>query len=94
MRLVFELLAIDKVRKIHDGSLAVLARTGMRIGSAKMLEALRKRGAKVDAGAQTVRFPEKMVESAIENTGRLLGAGRTLHLLNGVTSEIVAGDRI
>ena len=94
MTMKFELLAREDMQKVHEASLEVLARTGMKIGSEKMLAILHKRGAKVDLNAQTVLFPEKLVERTLENNRRLLEAGKKLHLLNGVTSEIIEGSSI
>jgi len=94
MTLTFTLLSREEIQKLHDASIELLARTGMKIGSEKMCASLHKRGAKVDLNAHTVLFPEKLVERTIENNSRLLKAGKKLHLLNGVTSEIIEGKSI
>jgi trimethylamine---corrinoid protein Co-methyltransferase len=87
MQTSFELLDKVQIDQVHRASLAVLNRTGMRLGCPRMLAALRASGARVDEGAGVVRFPERLVEDAIQETAALLRAGRKLHLLNGVTSE-------
>ena len=94
MKLKFEVLSKTEIEKVHDASLGVLANTGMKFESERLLEGLAKNGAKVNRGQKTVLFPRRIVEQAIENNGRLLREGKKLHLLNGVTSEITEGDGI
>ncbi len=94
MKLVFELLTEKEIAKVHEASLAVLSKTGMKIELKGLLEGLKRRGARVNDSTKTVRFPERMVEKAIENNRRLLKSGKKLHLLNGVTSEITGKERI
>jgi len=94
MNLYFQLLTDEELQRIHDGSLAVLERTGMKLESEHMLAALRRQGAAVDTAAGTARFPPSLVEGAIASTRELLRAGRKMHLLNGVTSGLTEGGRI
>ncbi len=94
MRLVFELLTEKEIERVHEASLAVLSKTGMRIESEELLTGLRKIGARVNDSTKTVLFPERIVEGTIENNRRLLKSGKKLHLLNGVTSEITGRSYI
>jgi trimethylamine--corrinoid protein Co-methyltransferase len=82
-----ELLELPELKRIHHASLAILARTGMRLDSPRVLKALGEAGARVDENENVVRFPERLVQEAVDGNVRLLRAGRKLHLLNGVTSE-------
>ena len=94
MTLSFQYLSEEEARQVHEGSLAVLERTGMRLESEPMLEALRKQGAAVDASAGVARLPSGLVEAAISATRQSLQAGRKMHLLNGVTSGLTPGNAI
>ncbi len=87
MSFSFSVLTKDERQRVHDASLGVLAKTGMRFKSDKLLRGLKARGAKVDESSGTVLFPEKLVEAAIEGNRGLIAKGAKLHLLNGVTSE-------
>ncbi len=94
MNLSLDVLTAEERQKIHDTSMEVLATTGMRIESSRLLDGLDARGAQVDHAVNTVRFPERLIEDAIENNRRLLREGKKLHLLNGVTSEITGSRTI
>jgi len=94
MSFSFNVLTKDEVRSVHEASLAVLAKTGMRFESQALLEGLKRSGARVDETSKTVLFPEKLVEEAIEGNRSLLRKGGKLHLLNGVTSEHTEGEGI
>ncbi len=87
MVLQLQLLSTEELQQLHAASLAVLRKTGMRLESERMLEALRGLGAWVDRSSRTVRFPEKLVEQALAGNRAVIRQGRRLHLLNGVTSE-------
>jgi trimethylamine--corrinoid protein Co-methyltransferase len=87
MRFSLEVLNGEERNTIHEGSLRVLAQTGMVIQTEQLLNGLAARGARVEAGSSRVTFPEKLVTESIENNRRLLQGGKRLHLLNGVTSE-------
>ncbi|TFG59688.1 MAG: hypothetical protein E4H36_13335 [Spirochaetales bacterium] len=94
MKLIFELLTEKEIQKIHNASIDVLAKTGMKIGSEALREGLGKAGAKVDEGSQTVYFSGSLIEKTIEENRRLLENGKKLHLLNGVTSALTGGTAI
>jgi trimethylamine--corrinoid protein Co-methyltransferase len=94
MILQLQLLSNDELRQLHTASLEVLRKTGMRLDSPRMLEALRRMGATVDTSAGTVRYPERLVEEALAGNLALIRQGRKLHLLNGVTSEHGEGPGI
>jgi trimethylamine--corrinoid protein Co-methyltransferase len=94
VKFFFELLNEDQLQKIHNASLEVLSRTGMKIDSESLRHGLQKKGARVDRSAKVVRFPERLVEESIQNNRRLLREGKKLHLLNGVTSEVTKENRI
>lgn len=87
MRISFQMLEKEEIDRIHEGSLEILAKVGMKIESKGMLKGLKDAGAKVDEASSTVLFPEKLVEESIEGQRKLLASGKRLHLINGVTSQ-------
>ncbi len=87
MMLSFQVLSPGERQKLHEASLQVLERTGMRFESGALLRGLAAAGARVDSGSRTARIPARVVEDCISGSRRLVAGGRRLHLLNGVTSE-------
>ena len=65
MPTMLRVLAEADCAAIHEQSLAVLARTGMRIDSAKARALLGQAGAQVDEGERRVRFPRALVEASL-----------------------------
>jgi trimethylamine--corrinoid protein Co-methyltransferase len=94
MKLHYELLSDREIDQIHEASLEILATTGMRFESSRLQQGLAKAGASVDSASGVARIPKPLVERTLENSRRLLAAGKKLHLLNGVTSEVVGGREI
>jgi trimethylamine--corrinoid protein Co-methyltransferase len=72
LKLHFEVLSDSEVQKVHDASLRVLERTGMRFASGAALERLAAEGAKVDFGEHTARFPRRIVEESIASNQKAL----------------------
>jgi trimethylamine--corrinoid protein Co-methyltransferase len=93
VRQSFEILSAAEATAIHDASVAVLGRTGMRFGSAALLAGLARAGARVDRGSGTARIPASLVEASLDATRSALAIGRRMHLLNGVTSERGSAER-
>jgi trimethylamine--corrinoid protein Co-methyltransferase len=75
MSTVLRVLADGEIAQIHDESLAVLARTGMRVDSAGARRILGEAGATVDEADRRVRFPRAMVEAALASCPRELVLG-------------------
>ena len=88
MQTQLEVLTGNEIDLVHQASLDVLDKTGMKIEYEKLLQGLESHGAKVDWAAKTVRFPRALVERALANNRKLMDEGIGQHLLNGVTSEI------
>jgi trimethylamine--corrinoid protein Co-methyltransferase len=63
LREPFELLSSDDVRKIHEATLTALERTGMHVGSERVLSALSDEGARVDMDSKRAWFPPELVEA-------------------------------
>jgi trimethylamine--corrinoid protein Co-methyltransferase len=54
-----------ELQALHEATLGILAESGVKVLSARMLESLRARGLSVDVATQTVRFPRAVLEDAI-----------------------------
>jgi trimethylamine--corrinoid protein Co-methyltransferase len=104
-----DVLSEADVERVHEATLTVLERVGLRISSARILEALAEAGAKVDLETEIVRFPAAMVEEAVAlapSTFLLaardpaldlrIGEGNGYLTLDGCAAEVVdrdTGDR-
>ncbi len=60
-----KLASQKEINKIHEASLQVLKKTGIRIAHKEALKKLKEVGANVDHKSQTVRFSPKLVEEAL-----------------------------
>jgi trimethylamine---corrinoid protein Co-methyltransferase len=62
----FRALTDAEVDQMHDAVMALLEEPGMRIENAQILDALRKKGARIDSAAEVAHFPRKLLEEIIE----------------------------
>jgi trimethylamine--corrinoid protein Co-methyltransferase len=62
----YEILSADEVMQIHQGSIEVLAETGMTVADKRSREILEEGGCQVDHETQRVKFPTKLVQWAID----------------------------
>jgi trimethylamine--corrinoid protein Co-methyltransferase len=81
-----DLLSPEQARNVHEASLSVLSRTGMRFGSSRLLHGLKACGARVDEAGMRARIPAPLVEATLASLRRQREAGAAMHMLNGVTS--------
>lgn len=92
-----EVLNEEDLLRIHDASMAILARTGVAVYERQSLKQLEEGGADVDFGKSRVRLPERLIANSIENSPSRfmlaardrrrsveLGAGST-HFTNSAT---------
>ncbi|MDP7637396.1 MAG: trimethylamine methyltransferase family protein [Phycisphaerae bacterium] len=79
-------LTRKQLSKIHDATLSVLSKTGLRIDCGDFYEPLSAAGANVDRGSGVVRFPPSLVEETIEYLRGQIALGRRQYILNGVTN--------
>jgi trimethylamine--corrinoid protein Co-methyltransferase len=70
-----EVLPAARREEIHERALAVLARTGLRVESARARTLLGAAGAAVDEGDQRVRLPRGVVEAALAAAPRTFTLG-------------------
>lgn len=75
MPTLLRVLSDADVAAIHEQSLAVLARTGMRIDSARARAVLGAAGAQVDEADRRVRFPRALVEASLAAAPRAFSLG-------------------
>jgi len=59
-------LSDSELDMLHENALALLEDPGMKIENETALKALEARGAAVDYGAETVRFPKNLIEETIK----------------------------
>jgi trimethylamine--corrinoid protein Co-methyltransferase len=64
----FEVLNKKEVERIHQASMSVLMRKGVKVEAEDLRDFFRKRGADVDDSEQVVRIPEEIVLWAVEQT--------------------------
>lgn len=70
------LLTEEQVERIHEGSLQVLEKTGVKFWDERAIEILKQAGAESDRES-VVRFPRSLIESALKKAPReILLAGR------------------
>ncbi len=78
MRTFLQVLSEDEQTQVHERTLSILAKTGVRVDTARGRRFLKEAGAEVDENTNIVRFPRTLVEEAIRSAPRTftLGARR------------------
>ncbi len=79
MRTLLQVLSDDERAQVHERTLRVLAKTGVRVDTARGRQFLKDAGADVDEHTNVVRFPRTLVEESLRLTPRefSLGARRS-----------------
>ena len=75
MRARLEILTADERAQVHERTLGVLERTGMRCDSAEGRRILAAAGARVDEPSGVVRFPPALVEQALAQAPKAFTLG-------------------
>jgi len=68
-------LSEGEIEAIHDASLRVLEKTGVKVMSKLVLDVLKKAGAKVDYGANHATIPGALVEEALKEVPKTITYG-------------------
>ena len=68
-------LAREEIEAIHNASLQVLEKTGIKVMSKLALDVLKKGGAKVDYGTNRVTLPRQLVEEALKMAPKTITYG-------------------
>ena len=78
MRTLLQVLSKDEQAQVHERTLYILARTGVRVDTARGRQILKAAGAEVDESTGIVRFPRALVEESLRLASRefTLGARR------------------
>ena len=64
-RLRWDVLAPSDITRIHEGTLEILAETGVRFPSHRALDVLERNGCEVDRASQVVKMPRAVVMTAV-----------------------------
>ncbi|MGQ9616564.1 MAG: trimethylamine methyltransferase family protein [Spirochaetota bacterium] len=62
-----KVLSDDEISRIHEASVEILEKCGVKVFNRRMLEFLRQKGLKVDMDCATVYFSRSVVDEAINN---------------------------
>ena len=97
MRTFLQVLSEDERTQIHERSLDVLARVGMRVDTAEGRRALAAAGAEVDEATRIVRFPPALVTEALRLAPKrfALGARRpgwSIPMNAGQAALVMSGE--
>ena len=88
-------LSEPEIRDIHNASVDILGECGVKVLSPHMLDLLKAKGLPVDSAAQTVRFPQSVLEDALARVPRQIEVfdrdGRPAFVLGDGTPRIAAG---
>lgn len=99
METVLRVLSDDECSRIHEETLKILMKTGVRIDTAKGRRFLKLAGAEVDEGKHIVRFPRTLVEECIKQAPKefILGGrrvNRSIPMNRGECGVILDGGAI
>ena len=75
MPTLLRVLSDAEVAAIHEQSVTVLGKTGMRIDSERARRILEGAGARVEEGERRVRFPRALVEASLESAPKQFSLG-------------------
>jgi trimethylamine--corrinoid protein Co-methyltransferase len=97
VRTVLQVLSEDERTQVHERTLSILARTGLRVDTAQGRQILKDAGAEVDESTHIVRFPRALVEESLRLAPKefTLGARRLgwdLHMNSGDCTLLVDGE--
>jgi trimethylamine--corrinoid protein Co-methyltransferase len=97
METLVQVLSEEERAQIHERTLHILAKTGVRVETAQGRQALRDAGAKVEDNTHIVRFPKDLVEASLRLATRdfTLGARRPgwgLPMNQGLCTLLMDGE--
>ena len=99
MKTLLQVLSEDQRAQVHERTLNVLSRTGVRVNTAKGRAILEEAGAEVDKNTSVVRFPRALVEESLRSAPRdfTLGARRPdcdLRMNSGDCTLLIDGQAV
>jgi len=97
MRTLLQVLSEDERNQVHERTLRILSRTGVRVDTAQGRRFLEQAGAEVNEQTHIVRFPREMVEKSLELAPKdfILGARRPgwdLQMNGGECTMLIDGE--
>ena len=75
MKTLLQVLSNEEKTQVHQRSLDVMAKTGIRVDTAIGRQILKDAGAKVDENTHIVRFPRNLVEESLHLTAKEFSLG-------------------
>ena len=99
MRTLLQVLSEDERAQVHERTLRILAKTGLRVDTAQGRQILEDAGAEVDGSTKIARFPRGLVEESLRLAPKefTLGARRPgwdLHMNSGDCTLLIDGEAI
>ncbi len=99
MKTLLQVLSKDERAQVHERTLNILAKTGVRVDTAWGRQILKDAGAEVDENTTVVRFPRAMVEESLRLAPKefTLGARRPewdLHMNSGECTLLIDGEAV
>jgi trimethylamine--corrinoid protein Co-methyltransferase len=99
MRTLLQVLSEDERAQVHERTLGVLAKSGVRVGTAWGRQILKDAGAEVDENTGLVRFPRDLVEESLRVAPKefTLGARRPgwdLRMNSGECTLLIDGEAV
>ena len=99
MRTLLQVLSEDERVQVHERTLNILAKTGVRVETAWGRQILKDAGAEVDESTNIVRFPRALVEESLRLAPKefTLGARRPgwdLQMNGGDSTLLVDGEAV
>ncbi len=86
----FRLISKDSVEEIHEGSLAILEKTGVNVKGDEAVISLRNAGCEVDSDGKIIRIPRSLVEESLSKIDPVLKlCGR-----DGKHERTIGGDNV
>ena len=97
MQTGLQVLSEDEKSKVHDRTLKILARTGVRVDTARGRQILKEAGAQVDESTCIVRFPQTLSEQTLglvpkKFTLAARRPGWDLHMNSGDCNLLLDGE--
>ena len=105
MRTLLQVLSEDERAQVHERSLRILGRVGVRVDTVRGRQILQEAGAEVDEHSHVVRFPRALVEESLRLAPRSftlgarrpdwdlpMNAGQCTLLIDGEAVYVLDGD--
>jgi trimethylamine--corrinoid protein Co-methyltransferase len=89
-RPLFQLMSKDNVEEIHEGSLAILEKTGVNVKGNEAMISLRNAGCESDSDGKIIRIPRSLVEESLSKIGPVL----RLYGRDGKHERIIGSDNV